>query len=455
MTQYIKKTLVTGTPLLAGLFTEHLLYIADSVMVGRLGTEHLAAIAIAALFAEILWCILLPIAPGTQSLASRRHGKQEIIAEKDLTAEHYKEVGEVFDNSILVSVITGAGVFFIACFSHDILILLFEDKRIIQLAESYIRIIKWVMPVATIYYSAYGFLSAINLTKVVMVVSLEINLLNIGFNYLLIYGKLGLPQLGIEGAAWGALLAHILGVAHLLIIILSSKKIKKYQCLRFNRIQPRLLLDIAKVTAPVATQELAALSVFLLFESIVSKIGILYLAITHIVFSVCEFNRTIVGGFAKGASILIGNCLGRGERKEAVRFAYASEVIAFCVGTVILFVVLFFPSLVVQIFNSDAETVAAGSAALRFFAVFFFIEIMGFSFEIIFSHNGWGKYVLFSEFSTNMIFMLGVTFYLTAILNKGIYGAWTGFALYIVFHACILFAGFMSQKWLDVQVETE
>jgi Na+-driven multidrug efflux pump len=311
------------------------------------------------------------------------------------------------------------------------------------------------MPVATIYYSAYGFLSAINLTKVVMVVSLEINLLNIGFNYLLIYGKLGLPQLGIEGAAWGALLAHILGVAHLLIIISSSKKIKKYQCLRFNRIQPRLLLDIAKVTAPVATQELAALSVFLLFESIVSKIGILYLAITHIVFSVCEFNRTIVGGFAKGASILIGNCLGRGERKEAVRFAYASEVIAFCVGTVILFVVLFFPSLVVQIFNSDAETVAAGSAALRFFAVFFFIEIMGFSFEIIFSHNGWGKYVLFSEFSTNMIFMLGVTFYLTAILNKGIYGAWTGFALYIVFHASILFAGFMSQKWLDVQVETE
>jgi Na+-driven multidrug efflux pump len=55
-----------GAPLLAGMVSEFFMYIADSAMVGRLGTEHLAAIAIATLFAEIMWVIVWPFAPGTQ-----------------------------------------------------------------------------------------------------------------------------------------------------------------------------------------------------------------------------------------------------------------------------------------------------------------------------------------------------------------------------------------------------
>ncbi len=66
-----------GAPLLAGMVSEFFMYIADSAMVGRLGTEHLAAIAIATLFAEIMWVIVWPFAPGTQSLAARRYGQQE------------------------------------------------------------------------------------------------------------------------------------------------------------------------------------------------------------------------------------------------------------------------------------------------------------------------------------------------------------------------------------------
>ena len=66
-----------GAPLLVGLIAEFFMYTADSAMVGRLGTDHLAAIAIATMFAELLWVIVWHFAPGTQALAARRFGRQE------------------------------------------------------------------------------------------------------------------------------------------------------------------------------------------------------------------------------------------------------------------------------------------------------------------------------------------------------------------------------------------
>ena len=73
--------------------------------------------------------------------------------------------------------------------------------------------------------------------------------------------------------------------------------------------------------------------------------------------------------------------------------------------------------------------------------------------ETIFTHNGWGRYALISEFITNIIFLIGVTFLLTVVFDQGIWGAWAAFALYIFTHAAILIGGFLSKRWLNVNVE--
>ena len=117
--------------------------------------------------------------------------------------------------------------------------------------------------------------------------------------------------------------------------------------------------------------------------------------------------------------------------------------------------VLIFPESIMEIFVKDTQTINIGVKALYFFSLFFLIEVMGYSFEIIFGGNGWGRYVLFSEFTTNMVFIIGLTLVLVFVFDIGIYGAWIGFALYQVFHALILFIGFISKKWLHVEVEKD
>jgi Na+-driven multidrug efflux pump len=188
---------------------------------------------------------------------------------------------------------------------------------------------------------------------------------------------------------------------------------------------------------------------------VIANIDILYLAATHIVFTVFVLKRTMVGGFAEGGAILVGNALGEDKKKEAVRFAYASEAIAILIGVMLFVLILFFAEDIVGLFNAEPDLVETGSKALRFFALFFLIEAIGFPFEVIFTHNGWSRFVLFSEVTVNLVFMIGFTLLLTRVFDMGVYGAWSAFALYLVFHSLFMFAGFFSERWLDIQVDSE
>lgn len=444
-----------GAPLLAGAFSEYLIYIADSAMVGQLGTEYLAAIAIATIIAEILWLIVWPIMAGTQAIASRRYGQQKNLAGRSDSRkpELVYKTGEVLPNSILISLFLGLASFLLSLFSKSILCLLLKNENLILFIDSYIRIIRWIMLFDGIFFSIYGFLAAINATKVIMTATVMANVLNIVFNYILIFGKLGFPALGIKGAAIGTLVSQLIGVIYLLLFVALSKSIKVYKCLSFSRIRWELIKDIFKSTYPLIVQAVVILVGFLIYESIVGNIGVIYLAVAHIVFTVFHVNQAIITGFAEGGSILIGNALGRGDQKEAIRFMYAVEIIAFFIGLVIFLIIVLFPTPIIRIFNSEVETVATASKALRFFAAFGFIASMGYCFRIIFNHNGWGRYVLYIETSTTVIFIIGLTLLLTKILKNGIFGAWLSYALYLVFVAGLLILGFISKRWLNVKVE--
>ena len=335
----------------------------------------------------------------------------------------------------------------------DLAAMMIKDKELIPLALSYVNILRWFLPVFPLMMAFTGFLSGINRTKDIMISNIVGSLLNILFNYILIFGKMGFPVMGIRGAAWGTVLATGVQILYLFLRIVLPEAVKKYHNFTFCFIKSTLMKDIARVMLPVAVQNIIALSVILIYESMIFSIGTVCLAVTHIVFTLFRINKTLIGGFARGAAILVGNSLGAEDKDEAVLFIIACEKIAAVIGFAIIVIILLAPESIVRIFTVDPEAVTLGIKAMYFFAGFFFIEVMGFSFEIIFIGNGWGRFVLFSEFSTNMLFILGTTFLLIKILGYGIYAAWTGFALYQICHALILTIGFFSGRWKYIEVE--
>ena len=454
---HFTKVILLGAPLLAGLVSEFLMVLADSVMVGRLGTEYLAAIGIATMFGELLWVIVWPMAPGTQTIASRRYGRQKNKTDQGAVVQGAlkQKTGETLDNAIIVAIVMGCVAIVVAMFSKPILGLLLDDKALIPMAQVYISTLKWLMPLAGIFYAIYGFLAAINKTKIIMVATIGLNVLNILFNYILIFGKFGFPALGIMGAALGTVLAQSMGTIFLVGYVLLSRHVRPYHCLKFKKLRWNIIVDILRFSGPIIVQLSIALLIFLYYESVIANIDTLYLAATHIIFTVFVLKRTMVGGFAEGGSILVGNALGEGKKREAVCFAYASEAIAILIGVLLFALILFFAEDIVRLFNAEPELVDIGSKALRFFAVFFLIEAIGFPFEVIFTHNGWGRFVLFAEVTTNVVCIIGVTLLLTRVFGMGVYGAWSAFALYLVCHSLLMFAGFFSKKWTEIRVDSE
>lgn len=452
--RHIKDVMLLGGPLLAGLISEFFMYLSDSAMVGRLGVEYLAAMGIAVIVAEILWIIIWPLAPATQTIASQRYGRAAAVTDKNSSEykNRLKSTGDTFNNSLVMALFAGVAAVMAAMLCRPFLSLFLDDTSLIPLIESYVNIIKWAMPLAGVFYALYGFLAAINLTIPIMTATIGLNLLNIVFNYILIFGKIGFPALGIEGAALGTVLAQVIGAVYLIVYVVISRRLKPYQCFRAIRFDLDIFKALVKAGTPITAQLFIFFGVFLYYETLIANLGTIYLAAIHIVFTVFLLKRTIVGGFAEGGSILVGNNLGRADRDEAVRYAFAAEWIGIAIGTILFILILFFPENIVSVFNSEAQTIAAGADALRFFAVFMLIDIIGYPFEVIFTHNGWGRFVFFAEAATLMVFLLVLPHILLKVLGMGIYAAWAAFAMQIVFFTAILIAGFFSKKWLYIEV---
>jgi MATE family multidrug resistance protein len=442
-----------GFPLLAGNLSHYLLHAADAAMVGHLGSGPLAAIAVGGMFAGMLFVMVWPVSAGTQALTSRRFGRQEARPGQGDYARLVAETGEVLDHAQIVSLLAGLLAFGISFASPVLLGLIIADELLVEGALSYILILRWGLPAVGLAMALRGFLGGVNRTRILMRATLGANGLNVLLNYLLIYGKLGFPALGLRGAALGTLIADVFALFYLLLASRRLGIFRTYSTFRFRNLKSVLLKRISLASLPIAVQNSIALLIMLLFEAMVSRIGTVYLAVTHIVLSFFRINKTLVGGFAQGAAILVGNALGAGRQRDAVKTIQACEIIGAAIAGSLLLAALLVPNLMVRIFSSEAQVLSVGIPALRFFAVFFFIEVLGYTFEIVFTGNGWGSYVLLSEFLTNVVFILGLTFLLTRVFGFGVYAAWLSFALYQVFHALILLRGFLSRKWLEVRLD--
>ena len=444
----LKRILALGTPLLAGRLSHYSHQVADSIMMGHFNESgiDLGALAIAGMFFWVLNTLLWPLANGVQAIVTRRQG-----AGGDISQPH--RLGEVLDQGVFTSMLFACAAFGLSFLARPIFSLMLENEKIIELGAEYIAILRWSFFPFAIQNSLMRFFSSIHKPKHAVIVSFVSNAANIILNYIFIYGKLGLPQMGIRGAALGSLLSTFIGCTYLVIVALKKDNRNTYRFFHSRKLDFKMIGNIIRIAAPPAVQNCLAMLIMMFFEAMVENLGAVYLAAAHIVLSFYRINKTVVGGYSHGAAIFVGNELGAGNKEAAKKVMQAGYLIGAAIGTIVFAFVFFFPSVVAGFFTAPGETMDIAISALKFFAPFFFLEILGFTFEMVFIGNGWGRFVLFSEFLTNVLFILGFTFVTTRILGLGITYAWLGFGLYQAFHSLLLHIGFKTERWTEARID--
>lgn len=436
---YYQKILKVAVPAIAGLSTQMVVSLVDSAMVGRLdeATYALAAMGIGVLATWALISFFSSLATGIHVVVARKFGEGEYIS-----------CGMALNNSLLVAIGIGALVAAVGIFFTDPIAHLFAvDSNVGDLASDYLHYRFLGIPFFLISVSFRGFFFGINKTKIFMFSGIITNLLNIIFNYALIYGNFGLPRMGLGGAGLGSTLATSFDVIFYSSIILLPSYRKRFQNFKNLIFDGKLISTIVKISLPVSFQNVFILIGFLSFITITGMIGTEEQAATQAIISTLFISFLPCFGFGIAVQTLVGNNLGAKKIKLAKIYGFETAKVATIYTIILGIIFIIIPQYVLLIITNDQSIIETAKGALRvagFAQIFYAVGVV-----LANGLQAAGKtmYVMKSEVITNLLIFVPLAYFFGVYLQLGLTWAWVALPVYIILYSLIIYIKFNSVNW--------
>ncbi|MCI7334049.1 MAG: MATE family efflux transporter [Oscillospiraceae bacterium] len=315
--------------------------IVDTLMVSRLGSVALSSVGMAGQWSWFMSIISFGICSGMSVFASQYWG-----------IGNHKAMRRVLGISLLCIAVLSAVFFFPAFLAPERVISIFNsDAEVIASGSRYMKIACFSYPAVVLTVILSGFLRNIEKVRIPMYVSMVTTVLNAVFNYGLIFGKFGLPEMGVAGAAAATCISSWSGP----VLLLAISAFQKNQLVRSPKdlvsFRPRHLLEFARRALPVVFNEsLWSLGIVVL-NVIYSNMGYEYYAAVTMVKTFSDLSFAFFVGLCNACIIMVGKSVGSGKIKRAVedadRFSVVVPLIAVFVGALMVI----FRSQLVSIFN--------------------------------------------------------------------------------------------------------
>lgn len=429
-------------PVVLGMTSFTLLSVVDTAMLGRLGPAPLAAAGIAGVLFFAVVFSLAGIGIGVQTLTARRFGEGS-----------HAECGAVTNAGLTLALAFGIPVSLAAPWLGRFLSpILSGDANVVALGGQYLHyrflgsafmLTNWVLR---------GFFAGIGETRHQMVASIVTTAANILLDYGLIFGKLGLPKMGIRGAAIASSIAIGAGTLYLAAVALSAGHRNRFALLRRPFFVRRWMRPIVRLSLPVIAQRITANGSWFVFFWVVSRIGTVELAATNVIRSIYHLTIMLGVGLGTAAAALVGQRLGSEDPQRAERLGWeATKLAALSMGAVgLLFFVI--PGPILQIYTSDPAVIAVGKTPL--FLLGFVQAFAGIALVLSQSLQGAGntRFVMAAELAICGTLYLPVVYVLGMHTRLGLIGAWTGEFIYWTVLAAIMSWKFARGRWKRILV---
>lgn len=290
-------------PIVVGQVGQNLITLADTIMVGSLGSVALGASAFAGgIFVVFLVAGLGMLAPMT-ALFARMQGQ-----------ENYPYGGVLLRHSLIVSVGLSAFIIGILYILLHNLHWFGQTEDVLKMGSSFFEIITWSVVPSLIYQTYKQFTDGIGKTKVAMSVMIFGVVFNIAGNYVLIHGYYGFPKLGLNGSAYATLIARTLMALAMVFYVHVHPHFKHYLAERWtHRFDHHLLKNILRLGIPNGLTYLFEVGAFSAAAVMMGWFGADPLAAHQIAISLASTSFLVTTGIGIAASIRVGYELGRGD----------------------------------------------------------------------------------------------------------------------------------------------
>ena len=437
------QVLTIAIPLVLQNLAQTLLGVIDTWFVSGIGTEAIAALGLAGV---MYFTFLMFYRNSINSLVAfigRAHGADD----------DYK-VGEI----------VWRGIWMVGLLSATVIILpwLFGifmgwatpagSPLILEYGTIYLRIRALEIPLAMFSAIGWAFLVGRGDSRTPMLLMWMMVSVNIFLDWLMVPGNLGVPALGVAGAAWATVLANLLNAILSGCIIWSKRNRSLY-----NTGNPRKIPwpDIRKVFAvglPAGMGDFIEIASFSVFFAMIGRLGTETLAANQIAVQYMSISFTFGIAISMAASSLVSQFVGSGELEMAEKSAYRALIIGMIGMGLIGLTYIISPEFLISVFSDDPAVIEAGVTILRVIAIYQVFDAAGIVLSGALMGGGDTRFTMLTRLILAWGGFIPLAWLTIFRFEGGIRGAWITALTYLLSLAVIYFLRFRSGFWKTIQL---
>ena len=400
----------------------------DTLMVGRVSAESIGAVSLGTALFLVVGIFGIGLLLGMDTLVSQAFGAGKI------EECHRSLVQGVYLSFMLAPLLTGVIWSVIPLLSHWGM-----NPDVFPLTIPYLKAVTWSMLPLLLYATFRRYLQGMGLVKPVMVVLVTANLVNVAANWILVFGNLGAPAMGVEGAGWATCISRVYLAIGLIGYALYHDHVHRtgllHTSLGIDTGRFRRLLGLGFPAALQITLELGA---FAAGTALAGKLDSASIAAHQIAITAASFTFMVPLGVSSAGAVRVGHALGRGDVAGAARAGWIALVIGVGFMACSAIVFLLFPSHILRAFTSDAAVITIGISLLLVAASFQLFDGVQIVATGIMRGSGDTQTPMLVNLVGHWFVGLPVGYTLCFVKGWGVIGLWVGFCVGLVAVSLVL-----------------
>jgi len=396
--------------------------LVDTMMVGRVSAEAIGAVSIGSILFFAIAIFGMGLLLGLDTLVSQAFGAGDL---QECHRALLQGVTLSLFLTVPLTVFIAAGIPWMPSWGIH--------PEVLRQTIPYLKAITWSLLPLLLYASFRRYLQGMNLVKPVMFAMISANLVNVIVNWILIFGHLGAPAMGAEGAGWATCFSRVYMALYLFGSVLYENHNRKIGLLLvpfgfdFTRMRRLVALGF-----PAAMQITLEVGVFAVATTLVGKLTPVALAAHQIALNAASFTFMVPLGIASAGAVRVGQAIGRRDPAAAGRSGWTALLLGtafmFCAGLAFLLI----PQSIIRIFTRDPTVIATGTSLLFVAALFQLFDGLQVVATGILRGAGDTRTPMICNLVGHWLFGLPAGYALCFTWKRGVVGLWIGLSIGLI-----------------------
>lgn len=422
------------------MLSQNLLNLVDTAMVGQLGAPALGAVGLGGMVNWLLSAFFVAVGNGVQAIAARRVGQ----------GDPRGAVGALHAALLIAWAFVLPYGLLLATQTSAIFRLLSSDPAVVAQGTPYLAVRLCASAFATTNVSFRGYWNGLGMTTVYLRTILLIHAINIVLNWLLIYGNLGFPTLGVTGAGVASAIAVATGSCT--YAVLAWRHARGHGFLRREQMAGAPVRAVLRLSVPPGLQMLSLAATFVMFFRIADLLGTRQLAVTNVLVNLSMICVLPAVAFGMASATLVGQALGSGAGKSAAVWGWNTLLLAVIAMGLLGFILAVAPRTWLSLLINDPQAVALGVTPLILLGLLQPADAVG----VVLSRTLIGAGAVRAVSVASLLLQWGLFLPLAygwgVRAHGGLLALWIAMGAYRLVLALVMVVLFAKGRWYEVKV---